>query len=134
MYVTTKLRAEFTLTEPLGVAVMLVATSAGSVTVKIFEPVEAVSPSTTKSPVVAPEGTLTSNVFLLAFKLRIVAETPLNLTTELLAKPVPVTVTFVPTGPEVGVKLVKVLAQAEPLLNKTNSPITRLKRLKNVAI
>jgi hypothetical protein len=76
------------------------------VTVKLVE-LEAVPPGvvTWISPVVALLGTV-AVISVEEFTVKVVAETPLNLTDVAPVKLLPVIDTIVPTGPEVGVKLV----------------------------
>jgi hypothetical protein len=79
----------------------------GTVTVKLMPALAKPPTVTTTLPVVAPVGTFTT--MLVALQLLGVAEVPLNVTVLVpcvVPKFVPVMVTAVPTGPEVGDKLV----------------------------
>src|SRR5437763_1381463 len=88
----------------------LVMAGADEVTVK-FAPLLAIPPTvTTTLPVVAPLGTDTT--MLVALQLAVVAEVPLKVTVPVVPKLVPVMVTAVPTGPEVGFRLVMAGADA----------------------
>src|SRR5438045_41987 len=79
-------------------------------TVKLT-PLLAIPPTvTTTLPVVAPAGT--DVTILVALQLVVVAAVPLNATVPAAPKFVPVMVTDVPTGPEVGFRLVMLGAEA----------------------
>ena len=79
----------------------------GAVTVKL-ELLSSVPPGemTPILPVVAPTGTVA--VICVALTSENVADVPLNVTPVTSLKPVPVIVTSVPTGPDVGVKFVMI--------------------------
>src|SRR5437016_7913170 len=82
----------------------LVMAGAEEVTVK-FTPLLAIPPTvTTTLPVVAPLGT--DATMLVALQLVVVAVVPLKVTAPVVPKLRPVIVTAVPTGPEVGFRLV----------------------------
>src|SRR6267142_144278 len=82
----------------------LVMAGAEEVTVK-FTPLLAIPPTvTTTLPVVAPPGT--EATMLVALQLVVLAAVPLKVTVPVVPKLVPVMVTAVPTGPEVGFRLV----------------------------
>src|SRR5437016_831208 len=97
----------------------LVMAGAEEVTVK-FTPLLATPPTvTTTLPVVAPLGT--DATMLVALQLVVVAVVPLKVTVPVVPKLVPVIVTAVPTGPEVGFRLVmagadEVTVKLTPLL------------------
>src|SRR5437762_2101105 len=97
----------------------LVMAGADEVTVK-FTPLLATPPTvTTTLPVVAPPGT--DATMLVALQLVVLAVVPLKVTVPVVPKLVPVMVTAVPTGPEVGFRLVMagavdVTALVAPLL------------------
>src|SRR5437667_11836682 len=80
-----------------------------------FTPLLATPPTvTTTLPVVAPLGT--DATMLVALQLVVLAVVPLKVTVPVVPKFVPVMVTAVPTGPEVGFKLVMAGADALPVL------------------
>src|SRR5438105_9083721 len=80
----------------------------------LFTPLLATPPTvTTTLPVVAPPGT--DATMLVALQLVVLAVVPLKATAPVVPKLVPVMVTAVPTGPEVGFRLVIVGAEAVPL-------------------
>src|SRR5207253_2662040 len=97
----------------------LVMAGAEEVTVK-FTPLLAIPPTvTTTLPVVAPPGT--DATMLVALQLVVLAAVPLKVTVPVVPKLVPVMVTAVPTGPEVGFRLVmagadEVTVKLTPLL------------------
>ena len=85
----------------------LVIPGAGAVTVKVTPLLACVPTVTTTFPVIAPAGTVTA--ILVSLQLVAVAVVPLNLTVLVpwvAPKFVPVIVTAVPTGPDVGFRLV----------------------------
>ena len=85
------------------------------VTVK-FMPLLATPPTvTTTFPVVAPVGT--DVTMLVEVQLVVVAGAPLNVTAPEDPKPIPVIVTAVPTGPEVGDRLVMAGGATDTLFN-----------------
>src|SRR5438105_11769903 len=92
---------------------------AEEVTVK-FTPLLATPPTvTTTLPVVAPLGT--DATMLVALQLVVVAVVPLKVTAPVVPKLAPVMVTAVPTGPEIGFRLVivgadEVTVKVTPLL------------------
>src|SRR5437762_12398199 len=86
---------------------------ADELTVK-FTPLLAIPPTvTTTLPVVAPPGT--DATMLVALQLVVLAAVPLKVTAPVVPKLVPVMVTAVPTGPEVGFRLVMAGAEELPL-------------------
>src|SRR5438477_125832 len=98
----------------------LVMAGADEVTVK-FTPLLAIPPTvTTTLPVVAPPGT--DATMLVALQLVVLAVVPLKVTAPVVPKLVPVMVTAVPTGPEVGFRLVIVGAVPPPPLAARNAP------------
>src|SRR5438105_13355016 len=93
---------------------------AEEVTVK-FTPLLATPPTvTTTLPVVAPPGT--DATMLVALQLVVVAVVPLKVTAPVVPKLVPVMVTAVPTGPEVGFRLVIAGAVPAPPLSTRLPP------------
>src|SRR6266850_584546 len=97
----------------------LVMAGADEVTVKFTPLLETPPTVTTTLPVVAPPGT--DATMLVALQLVVVAVVPLKVTVPVVPKLVPVMVTAVPTGPEIGFRLVmagaeEVTVKVTPLL------------------
>src|SRR5207302_1720687 len=98
----------------------LVMAGADEVTVK-FTPLLAIPPTvTTALPVVAPLGA--DATMLVALQLVVLAVVPLKVTAPVVPKLAPLMVTAVPTGPEVGFRLVIVGAITPPPLAARKAP------------